>query len=62
MKFSAIGLGLVNAIVLRRTAAWRALTTRNLSHSEARRLALMGGVSLASWLTAVGAGRIIGYW
>ena len=62
VKFSAIGLGFVNAIALRRTAAWRAQKTRNLSHSEARRLALMGGVSLVSWLTAVGAGRIIGYW
>jgi hypothetical protein len=62
VKFSAIGLGLVNAIVLRRTTAWRAHTTRNLSPSEARRLALMGGVSLVSWLTAVAAGRIIGYW
>jgi hypothetical protein len=29
---------------------------------EARRLALMGGVSLVSWVTAVGAGRMIGYW
>ena len=62
VKFSAIGLGFVNAIVLRRTAAWRAHTTRDLTHSEARRLGLMGGVSLVSWLTAVGAGRIIGYW
>ncbi len=62
VKFSAIGLGLANAIVLRRTPAWRAHTTRDLSPSEARRLGLMGGVSLASWLTAVGAGRMIGYW
>jgi hypothetical protein len=62
VKFSAIGLGFVNAIVLRRTAAWRAHTTRDLTHSEARRLGLMGGVSLVSWLTAVGAGRMIGYW
>jgi hypothetical protein len=62
VKFSAIGLGLVNAVVLRWTAAWQAHTTRDLSRSEARRLGLMGGVSLVSWLTAVGAGRIIGYW
>ena len=62
VKFSAIGLGLANAVALRYTAAWRAHTTRDLSRSEAHRLALMGGVSLASWLTAVGAGRIIGYW
>jgi hypothetical protein len=62
VKFTAIGLGFINAVVLRCTAAWQAHTTRDLSHSEARRLGLMGGVSLVSWLTAVGAGRIIGYW
>jgi hypothetical protein len=62
VKFSAIGLGLVNAVALRRTAAWRAHATRDLSQSEARRLALMGGLSLVSWLTAVAAGRLIGYW
>ena len=61
VKFSAIGLGLVNAIVLRCTVAWQANTTRELSHSEALRLGLMGGVSMVSWLTAVGAGRITGY-
>jgi hypothetical protein len=38
------------------------ITTRDLSNAEARRLALMGGVALVSWLTAVGAGRIIEYW
>lgn len=62
VKFSAIGLGLVNAFALRYTAAWRAHKTRELSHPEARRLALIGAVSLASWLTAVVAGRTIGYW
>jgi hypothetical protein len=62
VKFSAIGLGLVNAVALRRTAAWRAVSTRELSRSEARRLGVMGGVSLISWLTAVAAGRMIGYW
>ena len=62
VKFAAIGLGLVNAVALRRTVAWRAHATRDLSRSEARTLALMGGVSLVSWLTAVSAGRMIGYW
>jgi hypothetical protein len=62
VKFSAIGVGLVNAIALRRTAAWRSHATRDPSPSESRKLALLGGVSLASWLTAVGAGRMIGYW
>ena len=50
------------AIALRGTDAWKDHTARDLSRSEARRLGVMGGVSLASWLTAVGAGRIIGYW
>ncbi|MGH3676873.1 MAG: DUF6644 family protein [Mycobacterium sp.] len=62
VKFSAIGLGFVNALVLRRTAAWKAHTTRDLSHAEARRLAMMGSVSLISWLTALTAGRMLGYW
>jgi hypothetical protein len=62
LKFVAIALGLINAVALRRTAAWKAHGTREVSHSEARRLALMGGVSLVSWLTAVAAGRMIGYW
>jgi len=62
VKFAAIGLGLVNAIALRFTAAWKAHATRDLSRSEWRRLSLIGGVSLASWLTAISAGRMIGYW
>jgi hypothetical protein len=62
IKFSAIGLGLANALALRRTPAWRAHATRELSGSESRMLALMGAVSLVSWLTAVTAGRMIGYW
>ena len=62
VKFSAIGLALANAVALGRTAAWRSHTTRDLSPSEARTLALMGGVSLISWLTAIAAGRMIGYW
>ena len=62
MKFSAIGVGLVNVVALRRTAAWKAHANRDLSNSEARQLALFGGVSLVSWLTAVTAGRMLGYW
>jgi hypothetical protein len=62
VKFSAIGLGLVNALLLRRTAAWKAHKTRDLSDAETRRLALMGSVSLISWLTALTAGRMLGYW
>jgi hypothetical protein len=62
IKFSAIGLGFANAVALRRTTAWRAHASRELSGSESRTLALMGGVSIVSWLTAITAGRLIGYW
>lgn len=62
MKFPAIGLGIVNVLVLRRTRAWRARRARPLSPREERQLAVMGALSLTCWLTAVAAGRMIGYW
>lgn len=60
IKFPAIAIGLANAIALGRSAAWRA----ELANARGRspRLAVMGGVSLASWTTAVVTGRLIGYW
>jgi hypothetical protein len=61
-KFAAIGLGLVNVAVVGRLRAWRALGARELSLVERRTLAVAGGTSLASWLTAVVCGRMIGYW
>ena len=62
VKFPAIAIGLVNAIVLSVSPAWRARGTRELSLRELRLLAWMGGTSLVSWLTAISAGRMIGYW
>ena len=62
IKFPAIALGLLNVWVLSRTSAWRARGERELSAPEQRQLAVMGGVSLGCWLTAVSAGRMIGYW
>ena len=62
IKFPAILLGLVNVLVLRRSEAWQARARRELSAGEHRRLALMGGLSLACWLTAIAAGRLIAYW
>lgn len=62
IKFPAIAVGLVNALAVRRSPAWRARHERAPTPAEARRLALMGGISLAAWLTAVAAGRMIGYW
>lgn len=62
IKFCAIGLGVANVFFLRRHRAWRAHRSRALTPQEERQLAVMGAVSLACWLTAVTAGRMIGYW
>jgi hypothetical protein len=62
IKFPAIGLGLLNVWVLGRMAAWRARGVRELAADERRQLAVAGGLSLACWLAAVSAGRMIGYW
>ncbi|GAC1471123.1 MAG: hypothetical protein PVSMB7_22580 [Chloroflexota bacterium] len=62
IKFPAIALGLLNALALNLSPAWRARGHRELSDSENRQLAIMGGISLACWMTAVTAGRLIAYW
>ena len=62
VKFPAIALGLINAAAVRFTGAWRAHQLRDLTPDEERRLAVLGGVSLLCWLTAITAGRMIAYW
>ena len=62
IKFSAIGLGLVNVAVLNRLPAWKQHRDRELSAREQSTLAVFGGISLVCWLTAISAGRMIGYW
>jgi hypothetical protein len=62
VKFPAIALGLLNVALVHRTSAWRAHFTRELSQTERRQLAAMGGTSLLCWLTSISAGRMIGYW
>jgi hypothetical protein len=62
IKVPAIGLGLINVWVLSRLPAWKARGERELSARERRQLALTGGISLSCWLTAISAGRMIGYW
>jgi hypothetical protein len=62
IKFPAIMLGLLNILVLNLLPAWRSRGTRELSRAENRQLAMIGGISLACWLAAVSAGRMIGYW
>jgi hypothetical protein len=62
IKFPAIALGLLNVWLLHRSTAWRAHRTRPLSAREESQLRAMGGTSLVCWLTAISAGRMIGYW
>ena len=62
IKFPAIALGLVNVGILSRVPAWKARDTRALTAAEQRQLSVFGAVSLVCWLTAMGAGRMIGYW
>ena len=62
IKFPAIGLGLINALALGFLPAWRERGTREPAPRERRQLALFGGVSLASWVTALACGRLIAYW
>ncbi|HLF10229.1 MAG TPA: hypothetical protein VJA26_03370 [Gammaproteobacteria bacterium] len=62
IKFPAIALGLLNVGLLHLLPAWKARATREPSRHERLQLAAAGGVSLACWLTAISAGRMIGYW
>lgn len=62
IKFPAIALGLINVAVVNGLPAWKTARTREPSRRERGQLAVAGGTSLACWLTAVAAGRMIGYW
>jgi hypothetical protein len=62
IKFPAILLGLTNILVLNFLPAWKERRVRELSSREQAQLAVVGGVSLVCWLTAITAGRMIGYW
>jgi hypothetical protein len=62
IKFPAIAVGLLNVFALSLTPAWKEHGLRDLSAREQSRLRAFGGLSLLCWLTAITAGRMIGYW
>lgn len=62
IKFPAIALGIVNVGALNSLSAWKEHRIRELSSQEHSTLAVFGGISLFCWLTAITAGRMIGYW
>jgi hypothetical protein len=49
-------------IALSYLPAWKQHKIRELSAREQSKLAVFGGISLLCWLTAITAGRMIGYW
>lgn len=63
VKLPMILFALVNVAAVQRLPAWRiAMAGGSLERSDRTVLAVAGGVSLASWLTVVTCGRMIGYW
>jgi hypothetical protein len=62
IKFPAIAFGLLNVALLHFLPGWKARKTRELSEREQSQLAVAGGISLLCWVTAISAGRMIGYW
>lgn len=62
IKFGAVLVGLLNLAVLHRLDAWRNRRAGAPSPRQRLQLAAAGGISLAAWITAVAAGRLIGYW
>lgn len=62
VKFPAIALALVNVWLVHRSRAWCEHGARELMPRERHGLACGAALSLMFWLTAIAAGRMIGYW
>ena len=62
IKFPAIAVALANVAVVSSLPAWKAMGRREPTPADRRALAIGGAVSLVAWITAIGAGRMIGYW
>lgn len=62
IKFPAIAVALLNVAMLSRTRAWKARAALAPGDPLPPAFAVAGAVSLAAWLTAIAAGRMIGYW
>lgn len=62
IKFPAIAVALLNVAMITSRPAWKEMGRPDPPPGDRRILAVAGAVSLAAWLTAIGAGRMIGYW
>ena len=62
IKFVAIAVALLNVAAVSSRPAWKEMGRREPTAADRRTLAIGGAISLVAWLTAIGAGRMIGYW
>jgi hypothetical protein len=62
IKFPAIAVALLNVAVVSSRPGWKEMGRREPTLADRRTLAIGGAISLVAWLTAIGAGRMIGYW
>jgi hypothetical protein len=62
IKLVAIVLGIINIAILHSLPAWKDRGNPALAVGKQRQLALAGGASLACWLSAITAARLIAYW
>ena len=62
VKLTAILLGVSNVAVTCFVPAWRERAALADGAREGAALKIIGGTSLACWVTAVAAGRMLGYW
>jgi len=62
VKFMAIGAGVINVAAINLLPAWRTRNAGPRSIADERQLTAAGAVSLVCWVTAITAGRMIGYW
>ena len=62
IKFPAIAVALLNVAVVTSRPAWKHMGRPDQAAGDRRTLAVAGAVSLAAWLTAIGAARMIGSW
>lgn len=62
IKFTAIAIAMANVACLNVSRAWQSRESLAPGAPLPSSFVVAGGVSLAAWLTAVAAGRMIGYW
>jgi len=60
-KMIVVGSGTANVLALRRVPQSQLSGTASTNGKPPARLRLVGGVSLAAWLTALTLGRLVGY-